>query len=161
MSFIKEIEPVAVAAPVVTVPVAIGVNWEEALKEMEEDPLVKKLIDMKRVKETTVYEEDNEDDEGTVVRETLTPKQVIIEVVKTDAILRRCARLEAQNKYVSELNQQLEESVRTKDTEHQTYVAKAEHVQRSLCDQLAAAREEVERLKRRLTPHVEIIEHSN
>lgn len=158
MSFLATVAP----PPPPTVTVSTEINWDAVLKDIMTDAKVKALIDKKMEKETTVAEEDDDEDEPHVEPEKST-RDIIIEVIKTDAILRRCNRLETQNHHIGQLNSQLENTVESLERERRLAAEHLELLKHSLCDQLAAARAEIERLKRRLSPPptVEVIEHSN
>lgn len=150
-----------VAAPVVAVPAipvmtSTEINWEAVVKEIEADPVAKKLFDMKRIKEQRVKSED-EDDDDKVTHVVLSQKELILTVIKLDATLKRCTRLEERNEELGITNENFERSVR----ELTEKLIESERIKQNLNDLVNAAREENERLKHRLTPHVEIIEYSN
>jgi len=158
MSFLATVAPPP-PPPMPVATVSTEINWDAVLKDIMTDATVKALIDMKIKKEESVEEED-EEYEPCVEQEKST-RDVIIEVMKTTAILKRCTRLETQNQHIGHLNSQLENTVESLERERRLAAEHLALLKTSLCDQLAAARAENERLKRRLTPHVEIIEHSN
>jgi hypothetical protein len=157
-SFLKP--TVAAAAPVTLPPSATTVtpvitssviDWDAVYSELSKDPVAAKLMAMKRTKEVSVCNED--DDEETNITETLGPKETLLAVMKTDATLKRCGRLEHQIQHVSELNENLETELQSKNEA----LSKAEMIRGNLCQQLAEQQVEIARLKALLAP---VIEHA-
>lgn len=147
-----------VAAPVVAVPVVTSaeINWEAVLKDIVADAEVKALIEIKSNKEESVEEED--DDYEPRVKKEKSTRDIIIDAIKTHAILRRCARLEKLCLVVGTTNDNLERSV--KDVTEQ--LIESERIRQNLNDLVNTAYAEIQKLKSRPTVTFEdTIEHSN
>ena len=156
--FLRVVAAPVVAVPAIPVMTSAEIDWEAVLKEIDADPMAKDMVDKKRVKEQRVKNEDDDDDDNNVTHVVLSPKELILTVIKTDAILRRCSRLEDRNEELGITNENFERSVR----ELTEQLIESERIRKNLNDLVNAAREEIERLKRRQTvTFVDTIEHSN
>jgi hypothetical protein len=129
--------------------------WADVLQRLEAIPGVSDRLNLKRKKIILIL------GDAVEVDSTLSPRDLIVQTILLEDV---CNALETVTKQAAdsyEESQRLftEYSKLEHDLHHKSVLY--DRLSNAYNTEIAAARAEIERLKRRLTPHVEIIEHSN
>jgi hypothetical protein len=152
-SFLDPPAPVIVA-PSLPPQTLTGMDWPGVLRDLETDPVAKKVLDAKRIKETYIETDDSDDD--TVVKEERGPREIILEAVKCSALLKQCARLEKEKSYF----QGLVESQDTEVYDLRQKLIDAEQKLYNLSQDMSERLMKAEQRIKELTPTVDTIEHA-
>lgn len=154
-----EPESASVTTTVISAPAAITEEqyWADVLAKLEAIPGVKSRIDLKRKKVALIM------GDSVIIDSGLSPKDLIVETLVLSDLADSLISVTHQAKESYDEAQRLGTALSVMETDFSQLLKKYDSLSHAYNTEIAAARAEIERLKRRISPPptVEIIEHSN